>query len=396
MRKFFHYSVATLLATLIAACNTLNNEVSSTGKTQSVTPLPSKAPKQIALLLPLSGSLSPQGQAILSGFTAANANNGNQATIKTYDVNSGSIDAQYQTALQQGADFVVGPLSKPNVERLTQNNITVPTLTLNYVNPNENVPDLLYQFGLSPQDEAKQAADRAIHDGHKQALVIVPATSWGRGIADAFAARFSQQGGSVTEVLAYQADTQTLTKQVASALQFKESKPGSSTNEGTYRPNRKTVLERRQDIDMVFMTAQPSIARQIRPLLKFYNAGDLPVYATSQVYSGTPNPTQDRDLDGVMFCDIPWVFNNPPVLANTRSQLAGNPNFQRYLGLYALGADASQLTSELSELTNSSTSGVTGATGTLYLRGHQVMRQLQWAQFRDGAPVLLPNYPAPL
>lgn len=395
MRKFFRFSVVTLLVTLIAACNTVSDNTPSASKTQAVTPLPSQAPKQIALLLPLSGPLAPQGQAILSGFTAANNTNGNKATIKTYDVNAGSISSQYQTALQDGADFIVGPLNKQSVQQLSQDNITVPTLALNYVN-SDQVPDLFYQLGLSPQDEATQAADRAIHEGHKQALVIVPSSNWGRGIADAFSARFAAQGGNVVEVLAYQSDTQTLTKQLASALQFKETKPGSSTSAGGYHPNRKTVLERRQDIDMVFMTAQPVVARQIRPLLKFYNAGDLPVYATSQIYSGTPNTIQDRDLDGVMFCDIPWVFNNPPVLASARNQVATNANFQRYLGLYALGTDASQLTGELSELTNSSTSGVTGATGTLYLRGHQVMRQLQWAQFRDGSPVLLPNYPAPL
>ncbi len=52
---------------------------------------------------------------------------------------------------------------------------------------------------------------------------------------------------------------------------------------------------------MVFLLSYPSKARQIMPLLKYYYAGDVPVYATSSVYTGGVNVMKDRDLNGIIF-----------------------------------------------------------------------------------------------
>ena len=68
----------------------------------------------------------------------------------------------------------------------------------------------------------------------------------------------------------------------------------------------RTIPYRRQDVDMVFLVAKPELARELRPLLSFYYASKIPVYATSHLYSGVPNPQLDQDLNGVMFCAIPW------------------------------------------------------------------------------------------
>ena len=64
---------------------------------------------------------------------------------------------------------------------------------------------------------------------------------------------------------------------------------------------------RRQDIDIVFMAAFPAGARQLMPQLAFHHGADLPVHATSHVWSGVPDPANDRDLDGVVFGDMPWL-----------------------------------------------------------------------------------------
>lgn len=392
MKKLIQLWLVVLTSLILVGCKTLPSFNTTGG--QPVTPLPTQTPQHVVLLLPMSGSLATEGQAIRDGYLAANAS---KIKVDVLNVNQyPDIGSAYQAALLQGGDFIVGPLDKSKVIQLSEHSITKPTLALNYLNPGESSPDLMYQFGLSPLDEARQAADRAIHEGHKSALVIVPTGNWGQNIAQAFTERFTSKGGRVVTQIAVHGDIQTLSKQIAEGLEFSENKSSNTVKGDDYRPNRKSVLSRRQDIDMVFLTANPTMARQIRPLLKFYNAGNLPVYATSLVYTGTPNPAQDRDLDGIMFCSIPWIFNNPPVLPEIRSQVAGQPNFQRLIGLYGLGADAAQLTTQLGALTNSSGASIVGATGTLYLRGHQVQRQLQWAQFRDGSPVLLPNYPADL
>ena len=74
-----------------------------------------------------------------------------------------------------GAQFVVGPLSKPAVSKLmTEGAITVPTLTLNFAYQTDPLPANLYQISLSPEDEARQVAERAWLDGHNQAISVVP------------------------------------------------------------------------------------------------------------------------------------------------------------------------------------------------------------------------------
>merc|ERR1712000_3169 len=67
---------------------------------------------------------------------------------------------------------------------------------------------------------------------------------------------------------------------------------------------------RREDADWVFLVALPQQGRMIKPALAFNFANDLPVYATSHVFSGVVNSLKDRDLNGVRFCDVPWLLES--------------------------------------------------------------------------------------
>src|SRR5690606_28896371 len=67
--------------------------------------------------------------------------------------------------------------------------------------------------------------------------------------------------------------------------------------------------QRRQDVDFIFVGAFPREARLIRPQLRFHHAMDVPVVATSHVFTGTANATADQDMDGVRFVDMPWLLD---------------------------------------------------------------------------------------
>ena len=72
-------------------------------------------PRQIGLLLPLSGNAASAGKAIQNGFLGAYfATAGgldDRQSIRVYDVNNeGGASAAYATAVADGAEFVVGPL----------------------------------------------------------------------------------------------------------------------------------------------------------------------------------------------------------------------------------------------------------------------------------------------
>ncbi len=82
------------------------------------------APGRIALLLPLRGVYAESGQAIRDGFLAVYyqslADDAAAPTIRIVDTGSGDIVSLYHQAIAQGANVVVGPLSKEEGMQLVQ------------------------------------------------------------------------------------------------------------------------------------------------------------------------------------------------------------------------------------------------------------------------------------
>ena len=105
----------------------------------------------------------------------------------------------------------------------------------------------------------------------------------------------------------------------------------------------------------------------------------MPVYATSAVYAGGKNVMRDRDLDGVVFCDMPWVFTHQVENRNWPEQ------FNSYNRLYALGLDSYALSTQLNQLLLFPAMGVSEKSGVLYLNSsQQIARILAWGKFKQG------------
>ncbi len=317
--------------------------------------------QHIVLLLPLQGNLAPAGQAVKAGFLASNQ--GKNTQIDVVDTSQyPSINSAYAVAEQKKPDMIVGPLSKADVAQLQQQNITVPTIALNYTDENSALPNNLYEFGLSPLDEARQIADRAAQDNHHAALVIYPNGSWGKTVSSALQSEWQQQNGTVVGSTMLSSNDSDFNNQIRNLLQ-------ADGNKQTHR----------QDMDVIFLIASPEQARVIEPLLKYYFVSDVPIYATSMVYNGLSQPSLNNDLNGIKFCDMPWLLNN-------NGQSTQNYNGTQ-LRLYAFGMDAYQLTQQLNKLGTTANDGVPGATGQLYVNDQRIHRQLQWAQFQNGQAV---------
>lgn len=324
---------------------------------------------QVGLLLPETGSLNYAGNAVRSGVMAAYYD-----TLATSPSHSIQTYSTYSNATSGGASWVIGPLDKTAVTALAQTSLSVPVLALNFT-PQQPSSNKLYQFALSPQDEAVQVALKAQHDGYRHVLIIAPATSWGHGVTSAFEQSWQSNGGSIADQF-YYTNQNSLDPGIKRLLQI------SPTGSG--------ALKHRQDADVIFLVADPVTARQVKPLLHFYYANDIPVYATSMVYAGKPNATLDRDLDGIQFCDIPFVIQNSAYMQQVKQQmkqLLPNASPQSYR-LYAFGYDAYNLVPLLAHLGNDPSEGYQGLTGKLYLGSNQqVKRQLAWAKFNNGVPV---------
>lgn len=351
-------------------------------------------PDHIALLLPFTSKFARAAEAVRDGFLAAyysQADHENKS-IQIYDVgdDTNNIIEVYDRAISDGAQFVVGPLDKEAVTRLaSQEPLPVPTLALNYSQEDPSETRNLFQFGLSPEEEARQVAERTWLDGHVYAAVLVPAGPWGERVNAAFRERWEYMGGKIVEQQAYDPSKSDFSKPIRMLLDIDASQHRSRKLTTVLKREVKFSPRRRKDIDFIFLAAFPKQARAIRPQLKFFHATDVPVYATSHIFTGNLNQEKDRDMDGLLFGDMPWVLAETTTHRSLRSDIerqiskAGN-SFQR---LYALGIDAFNIIGALNPLRQFSYERYDGETGSLSLDEQQrVRRQLTWVKFRSGHP----------
>jgi outer membrane PBP1 activator LpoA protein len=361
-----------------------------------VTPIetPAPAPQAVALVLPLTGRMAPAGTALRDGFMTAwyRADEASRPEIRVYDTGPGAAEA-YRRAIAEGAGFVVGPLAKEDVlavARLADG--SVGTLVLNFLPDGETVPSRLYQFALSPEDEARQVAERLIAEGKRVGIALVPSGEWGSRVINAFQGALEAGGGAVVARQSYGAQTMDYSDLITAMLGFNDSRRRHQQLVSTLGQTLEFSPRRREDVQFIFVAGQPTQGRLIRPQLKFHFAGDLPVYATSDVFD--PNPTANADLDGVTFPDTPWMISTDPAIAGLREEMNafGVQNVRRWGRLYAMGYDAFALVHALRDPRALSAVPVRGATGQLTLGADgRVRRTLDWAVIGpDGHPRPLP------
>jgi len=352
--------------------------------------------KQIALLLPKTGPYAKAARAIYDGIMAAHNSQPEQQrpAIRIYDnSNSAGTVALYRRALADGADKVIGPLVKESVAQLARaRSLKIPALALNIIPPQASLPDNLYQFGLSPEDEAMQAAEKAWSDGLTTAVAFTPQGSWGERLFNSFKNRFIGLGGKVAEHQVYNTKEHDFSAQIKALLNIDESYARRNSMRNALGRKIEFDPYRRQDLNFIFLVAKSKLARQIRPQLQFHHASGIPVYTTSHIYSGITDPKRDQDLEGVIFPDIPWLIlnNGSQPLSRELIQDTMAKKGSNYGRLYAMGIDSYKMLPHLSRLRSSSRESLDGKTGILSMgRDNQVHRQLVWSKMTKGVPEII-------
>ncbi len=353
-------------------------------------------PETIALLLPLSGRYSGPAAAVRDGLLAAYYDQPQyiarpQLMILDTGEDGQSALAAYQRAVDAGAGFVIGPLDKPSVSDLaSREELPVPVLTLNYLPEDRPQPSSrMVQFGLLPEDEARQAAEAAIQNSHFNGVALVPTDEWGSRMLNAFGHRFEELGGVLLESTRYNSKASDHGRQIRALFNLDQSYLRRQRLQRVIGESVRFEPRRRQDIEMVFLAAEPSQARLIEPQLEFHRAAGLPVYATSHVFTGVPDAKSDWDMNGLFFSEIPWILDNLERADALHQQVTRNwpERHARFPRLYALGIDALSIVPHLERMRSDATASFNGHTGRLRLneRG-RIHRQLQWAQFEEGRP----------
>src|SRR5262249_5865554 len=121
----------------------------------------------------------------------------------------------------------------------------------------------------------------------------------------AFRAQFESQNGRV------QGEARVQTSDVNYSTIIREAMAGLAPNKSAApAPGLAAEAGGAHESDVgIFISMRPQQARLLLPQLKLAGHAELPVFATSHVYTGNVNPGMDRDLDGVEFCDAPWLFD---------------------------------------------------------------------------------------
>lgn len=348
-------------------------------------------PKKIAVLLPLTGKLSSVGKTVQEGIIAAHyqSENSNDRLLSFYDT-AKSLYAitPYQQAINDGADFVVGPLTRESVSAiLSQEKLSTPILTLNQIDT-PNLHNYSYQFGLPVEDEAIQAAHYAFEKGHKKAIAFFPNNTTGERAEKAFKEYFEGLGGELVYAQKY-SDKKLFKQNVQRMLRVDSSMNRKKALERLLGRNLEFEMRRRQDVDFIFIHARSQEGRMIKPFINYYFAHDLPVIATSAIFSGKQSPKKDVDLNGIEFPHIPLLISEKENFQSTRNVLTkiAPDNLDAKSKYFALGFDSYKIIGQLSILKAFSEYRWNGLSGELAVdpQGH-VRRFLTWAQFNRGIP----------
>lgn len=325
---------------------------SSATASDDTRPAPSSVGKSIAVILPFSGRLGNVGSDLYQGIADAHKKLSPETKLLRYDTSQLDATVIYNQALQQGAEFILGPFSKQNIASIARNGyLQKPLLSLNYLPQTTSHPSNLFQIGLLPEDEALQIAKFTAGKGLKRSLVLVPDSAWGKRLESSFTAAYHSRGGEITKVIRY---------------------PNRASN---YSHNVSELLKSAGSAEMIFMAASPTQARLIYPQIAQSNIEKKPpVYATSHIYSGNSSPSLDNNLNGIIYTEIPYAL------------ATAGKSTHKYPRLYALGQDAFVISQKLSELKQGKV--ISGKTGKISTSNDgRLHRVLDWATFREGVPV---------
>ncbi|HEY1891621.1 MAG TPA: penicillin-binding protein activator [Steroidobacteraceae bacterium] len=356
------------------------------------------AQAHIALLLPLSGSAAPAAASVRDGFLTAYYQTPEQQrpVVRLYDTGGEqSVADQIAAATLGGADIIVGPLTRQAVVAAAVDRMQhPPLLALNFLPDGEQAPPLFFQFALSPVEEAKLVARRVLSDGHHLGIAIVPAGDWGSRVLGAFTQQLQGGGGTVLASTMIDVTTADYSDELKQVLGINQSRDRLDRLESLLGTHLEFVPRRREDIQFIFSPAtMASTERSLQPQLRFFYAGGIPTYATSDAFE--PDPRANQDLDGLMFPDMPWMLGSPLAeavrAAASQAWPFGGP---RTGALFAFGFDAYRIAEALRESRGPSSLDLNGLTGQLTLDPDgRIHRQLIWAQLRGGEITQLPSAP---
>ena len=207
---------------------------------------------------------------------------------------------------------MIGPLTRGEVTAIfSQGTLPVPVLALNHPDVKQLPIGDASEFGLLPEPEGAQAADHLIERGLRKVYVLVSTDDFAQRAAEAFKAELASRGGELAGSITLPPGA-TSYADIIAGMHFPTAPaaaPASASSTAT--PEAAVAND-----SGIFISMRPAQARLLLPQLRIAQV-TLPVFATSHVYEGSDDAAANRDLDGVEFCDAPWLFEPSPACPAT-------------------------------------------------------------------------------
>ncbi len=347
-------------------------------------------PSRIAVVLPVEGGLAAAGKAIRDGLISAFLNGSEDVTLRFYPTTDepGSALSAYSKAVGEGAQWIIGPLRRESVQAvLNPGTLAVPALMLNTISGAKPVDqhNRLWSLSLSQAQEARAIARKALEQRHMSAIILSSNNSWGQRMEAAFSDEFIAGGGEIAARGQFDLSENDHSALLTRILKIDESRERKNSLQATLGIPLNFEPVRRDDFSLVFLAANPEQGRQLRPLLRFHDAGIKPVYAMSRIYAGEDDRAADQDLNGVIFPTTRWRLSRQTVVAGFElASLRGGS----LASLHALGMDAWNVLPWLTLMQKDTDLQFPGALGSLSMQPDgQLLRNPAWAQFSSGRPV---------
>jgi len=341
--------------------------------------------RKVAVLLPLSGRFAGAGLAVQRGMLTAAADDFEQShQLVFFDTGSDgeNMAGAWFSAQAANVDMVIGPLDKVSIEQLSQ--FSPPTVPVMLLNQSEQD---FYQFTLSPENEARQVAERMWQDGLRRVLIFAANGDWGQRMSQTFANTFVSLGGQILNNHYFNPAERDYSAVLRQQLGLVESQLRAKNLQSYLKLNLQSEAVVDSNIDGIFMPSNPDFARMMVPQLLFNHAGHIPVYATSHIYSGRDNESLNKDLSGVVFAISPIQLPSETMRETLNFDLQQVSDNRE---LFALGYDALLLVDRLQWMSRVFGGRLQGLSGRLSMGPEQTIhRALQWAIFDNGGVVAI-------
>ena len=340
---------------------------------------------RLALLLPLTGPAAPQAALARDGFMAAvdHLEESRRPKVTVYDTGVMSATDAVAQAHAAGTDVIVGPLLREEVAAVAAlGDESTPVLALNFLPATQRAPGGLFQYALSPENEARLVAKRLLADGHHHGVLLQPRGEWGERVQSAFAREFTAGGGVIVGQQLYDAASHNMSAELRHVLRLDDSDARQRRLSTALGLHLNFEPRRRSDAEFLFIIPANSVAtRLIEAQLRYLSASDLPVYSISNAYDG--GSAGNRELEGVRFPEMPWMLTGDGNVDDIRAEVQRNPGTRSnwHSRLFAFGYDACGLAINMSQVRNPADARLTGLTGQMrFDADHRIFRDLQWVK----------------